>query len=166
MNIILEFDGYDSSINILTESNNYNLSNDKEFIFIKSGNKKYNHPYIHYYISKEDKENNNGGCLMLLENKYYNHDNHNVYLNANAFNIINNFLHEKYPNSGNTYWHQLIKEWNIHDTNMPIYNYDTISQYTEDFDLLLQEDVNIDEIPYWTESYNESENNIYNIILN
>jgi hypothetical protein len=55
-------------------------------IIVRGSERNINH--IHFYRNKNEIKTNTGGCLMLSENRYYNHGKHQATLKEYEFNAI------------------------------------------------------------------------------
>ncbi len=97
-----------------------------------------NIPHFHVFNSRADMKNwRDGACIMIKENRYFDHGKHNGTLTKAQISGMVKCLN-KVGNSGLTNWQTLIDAWNRENDDdipinlpMPDYNYKTIKSYKE-----------------------------------
>lgn len=102
----------------------------------KEGN---NIPHFHVFNSRSDADKWFGGaCIMIKENRYFNHKNHEGILTKDQISAMVGCLN-KVGKTGLTNWQTLIDAWNRENDDdipinlkMPDYDYKTIKRYKEE----------------------------------
>lgn len=98
--------------------------------------------HFHVFRSEEDlREWKNGACLCFTGNRYYDHQDNAETLTKDELNILISLLKKPYKWYQNiTNWQHLVHLWNDNndryeipnDTEMPEYDYETITRYKAD----------------------------------
>ena len=95
--------------------------------------------HFHFYRGKVPDSGKGGGCLMLKDNMYYDHETHTDTLTEKELISLVKFLNSSHKGLGVTMWKYIINLWNDNNPrykvpgnlNMPNYDWNTIAKYSE-----------------------------------